>query len=144
MVAMTARKKKTGNRRLTFRGVSVTLVFIVMALSLSVRWSGLGTGMRGGEDDFQMEVLNGTGEPGIALKTTMKLRMMGIDVKIEGNADRFDFRESLLIDRRGNPRLMRKLARRIGCTRVIRQVQDRPEVDVTLIIGWDRERLKLD
>ncbi|HSG28022.1 MAG TPA: LytR C-terminal domain-containing protein, partial [Candidatus Krumholzibacterium sp.] len=137
-------KKKAKKRRFTFRGGFVTLVFIVMALSLSVRWSGLGSGMRGSEDDFQMEVLNGTGEPGIALKTTMKLRMMGIDVKIEGNADRFDFRESLLIDRRGNPRLMKRLARRIGCARVIRQVQDRPEVDVTLIIGWDRERLKLD
>ena len=91
-----------------------------------------------------MEVLNGTGEPGIAIRTTMQLRMMGIDVKIEGNADRFDFRESMLIDRRGNPELMKSLSRRLGCRRVIQQIQERPEVDVTLIIGWDRDRLRLE
>lgn len=141
---MAAKRKKRKKRDFPVKGGLITLVFIVMALSISVRWSGLGGSLAGKEERFQMEVLNGTGEPGVALKTTTKLRMMGIDVKIEGNADRFDFRESILIDRKGNPRLMKRLARRIGCSRIIEQVQERPEVDVTLVVGWDRDRLKLD
>ena len=125
-------------------GLGVLVVFAVMVFSLSVRWSGLGRGLAPEREYFQMEVLNGTGEPGIAIRTTMQLRILGIDVKIEGNADRFDFRESILIDRRGNPELMRALSRRLGCERVIQQIQERPEVDVTLIIGGDRERLRLE
>ncbi len=125
-------------------GLIILVVFAVMVFSLSVRWSGLGRGLAPEQEYFQMEVLNGTGEPGIAIRTTMQLRMMGIDVKIEGNADRFDFRESLLIDRRGNPELMKSLSRRLGCRKVIQQIQESGQVDVTLIIGWDRDRLRLE
>ncbi len=125
-------------------GLVVLVVFAVMVFSLSVRWSGLGRGLAPEREYFQMEVLNGTGESGIAIRTTMQLRMMGIDVKIEGNADRFDFRESLLIDRRGNPELMKSLSRRLGCRRVLQQIQERSEVAVTLIIGWDRDKLRLE
>lgn len=118
-------------------------VFVVMAFSLSVRWSGMGRSLSGEDESFQVEVLNGTGEPGMARKVTIELRKIGIDVLIEGNAGRFDFKESLLIDRRGNPALMRKLARRLGCRRVLLQIEDHPKVDVTFIIGWDREKLKI-
>jgi hypothetical protein len=141
---MAAARKKKKKPRISMPGLVILVVFAVMAFSLSVRWSGLGRGLAPEREYFQMEVLNGTGEPGIAIRTTMQLRMMGIDVKIEGNADRFDFRESMLIDRRGNPELMRSLSRKLGCGRVIQQIQERPEVDVTLIIGWDRDRLRLE
>ena len=73
----------------------------------------------------------------------MKLRKMGIDVLIEGNAQRFDYRETVLVDRKGNPELMKKLSRRLGVSRVVIQIQERPRIDATLIIGWDRERLRL-
>ncbi|MBU8920857.1 MAG: LytR C-terminal domain-containing protein [Bacteroidales bacterium] len=141
---MAAARKKNRKSRISMPGLTGIVVFALMVFSLSVRWSGLGRGLAPEREYFQMEVLNGTGEPGIAIRTTMQLRLMGIDVKIEGNADRFDFRESLLIDRRGNPGLMKSLSRRLGCRRVLLQIQDRPEVDVTLIIGWDRDKLRLE
>lgn len=113
-----------------------------MALSVYVRWAGVGT--REEEEvfePFQMEVLNGTGEKGIAKEITTQLRRLGIDVLIERNAERFDFRETVLVDRRGNPALMKRLSKQLGCVRVLKQFQDRPEVDVTLVIGWNRDKL---
>jgi hypothetical protein len=79
----------------------------------------------------------------VARDVTMRLRKMGIDVLIEGNAGRFDYRETVLVDRKGNPALMKKLSRRLGVGRVVTQIQERPRVDATLVIGWDRERLRL-
>lgn len=137
-----ARKKKK-NRGFPAAAVVMTMVVVLMGLSLAVRWSGIGRNLSVPEVPFQIEVLNGTGEPGMAREVTMRLRKMGIDVLIEGNAERFDYRESVLVDRKGNPALMRKLSRRLGVGRVVTQIQERPRVDATLVIGWDRERLRL-
>ena len=138
---MAAKKKKK-------RGISPAVVMIIVALllmafSIAVRWSGIGRNLSVPEDPFQIEVLNGTGEPGVAREVTMKLRKMGIDVLIEGNAGNFDYRESVLVDRKGNPELMKKLSRRLGVSMIVTQIQEKPRVDVTLIVGWDRERLRL-
>ena len=138
---MAAKKKKK-------RGISPAVVMIIVALllmafSIAVRWSGIGRNLSVPEDPFQIEVLNGTGEPGVAREVTMTLRKMGIDVLIEGNAKNFDYRESVLVDRKGNPELMKKLSRRLGVTMIVTQIQERPRVDATLIVGWDRERLRL-
>ncbi len=138
---MAAKKKKK-------RGISPAVVMIIVALllmvfSIAVRWSGIGSNLSVPEDPFQVEVLNGTGEPGVAREVTMTLRKMGIDVLIEGNAGNFDYRESVLVDRKGNPELMKKISRRLGVTMIVTQVQEKPRVDATLIVGWDRERLRL-
>ncbi len=135
------RKKKRGIRA---AGIAGVVVFIVMALSLYVRWFRKVPEVAGVMEPFQMEVLNGTGERGVARDITTELRRLGIDVLIERNADRFDFRESLLIDRRGNPVLMERLSRQLGCARVLKQLQDRPEVDVTFVVGWDRDLLRFE
>jgi hypothetical protein len=138
---MAGRKKKV--KRFPAAAVIMTAVLVLMALSIVVRWTGAGKNLSIHEDSFQIEVLNGTGEPGVAREVTMRLRKMGIDVLIEGNAERFDFRESVLVDRKGNPHLMKKLSRRLGVKRIVTQIQERPRVDATLVVGWDRERLRL-
>lgn len=92
----------------------------------------------------QIEVLNGTGEKGIAMKVAMQLRSAGVDVLIVGNAGRFDFSESLLVDRRGNRELVGKLARFLGCRRVLQQIKSNSLVDATLILGWDNEKLRIE
>ncbi len=137
-----ARKKKK-NRGFPAAAVFMTMVLVLMGLSLAVRWSGIGRNLSIPEVPFQIEVLNGTGEQGVARDVTMRLRKMGIDVLIEGNAERFDYRETVLVDRKGNPALMRKLSRRLGVGRVVTQIQERPRIDATLVVGWDRERLRL-
>ncbi len=138
---MAAKKKK--KRTVPAAAILIALAVLLMAFSIAVRWSGIGRTLSVPEDPFQLEVLNGTGEPGVAREVTMKLRRMGIDVLIEGNAKSFDYRETVLVDRKGNPELMKKLSRRLGVSRAITQIQDKPLVDATLIIGWDRERLRL-
>jgi hypothetical protein len=121
-----------------------TAVLLCIAFSLSVRWAAVKNRAGIGGATVQVEVLNGTGEPGLAMRTAMRLREMGVDVLIVGDAERYDFTESVLIDRRGNSDLVKRLARLIGCRRVLEQVQPEPLVDATLIIGTDVDRLALD
>jgi hypothetical protein len=135
--------KRKSKREFPAGALIIATALALMALSLVVRWSAIGRNLSLPDDPFQIEVLNGTGESGIAGDVTMKLRRMGIDVLIKGNAGRFDFRETVLVDRKGNPGLMRKLSRRLGVRRVVTQIQEKPLVDATLVIGWDRERLRL-
>ena len=120
-------------------GIAAVIIF-----SLSVRW--LGPGRSRSEDrlPIQIEVLNGTGEQGAAMRVAMELRKSGIDVLIVGNAERFDFAESLIIDRRGNPQLVERLARLLGGPRVLVQIKEKSLVDATLIIGADVERLSVE
>jgi hypothetical protein len=97
-----------------------------------------------GDVHLQIEVLNGTGESGLAMQTAAGLRRMGIDVLIVGDANSFDFEQSLLIDRKGNSEPVRRLSRLIGCRHVLQQVQEHPLVDATLIVGEDSGDLKID
>ncbi len=119
--------------------IVVALLAGLIGFSLAVRWLGLGERFaRGEEPAFQIEVLNGTRETGIAMEVTKDLRLRGIDVLIVDNAERLDFRESVLVDRRGNPRLMRRLSKTLGCRTVLEQIRPAPLVDATYIVGSDR------
>ena len=139
---MPGKRKKKGR---PLGGVlAVSALVVIMAFSLAVRWWGRLRNVDRKEYRFRLEVLNGTGESGVAMETAMELRKRGIDVLIVGDADRYDFEESLLIDRRGNDKLMARLSRILGCRRIIQQIQKHPLVDATFIIGKDRHKLKLD
>ena len=138
---MAAKKKK--KKDFPWAAALIATAVILMGLSIVVRWTDIGKNLSMPEESFQLEVLNGTGEAGVARDVTMKLRKMGIDVLIEGNAGNFDYRETVLVDRKGNPELMEKLSRRLNIKRVVTQIQEKPRVDATLVIGWDRERLRL-
>jgi hypothetical protein len=117
----------------------VTLLVSLAAFSLAVRWLGLGDRFaREGGPAFQIEVLNGTKEAGAAMEVAKELRFRSVDVLIVDNAERFDFKESVLVDRAGNPRLMRKLAKMLGCRTVLEQLSPAPLVDATYIVGYDR------
>jgi len=91
---------------------------------------------------IRIEILNGTGESGLAQKTARALRTGGVDVLKAGNADRFDYRESVLIARTRNGNI-EDLATRLHCRNVIEQLKGGSLVDATLIIGADYNRLNL-
>jgi hypothetical protein len=93
--------------------------------------------------DLRIEVLNGTGEQGIAHSVALSLRKMGVDVLNEDNAKSFDFEESILIERKDNDGV-KALGKAIGCRNVIVQLKDDSIVDATLIIGADYHKLNLD
>ncbi|UCG52436.1 MAG: LytR C-terminal domain-containing protein [Candidatus Latescibacterota bacterium] len=93
-------------------------------------------------EDIRIEVLNGTGEKGLARKAALALIKNGIDVLHVGNAERFDFGESVLIARKKSPEL-ETLRDKLGCDRYIEQLRDETMVDATLIIGADYRELNL-
>jgi hypothetical protein len=139
--------RMTGSRRKRSRGLLFAAILVSLAaLSLAVRWLGLGARFaRVDETPFQIEVLNGTREPGIAMEVAKALRLKRVDVLIVDNAERSDFKESVLVDRKGNPRLARRLARMLGCRTVVEQISPTPLVDASYIVGYDRvgKRLKI-
>jgi len=132
--------KMIGTRRRRPRAaLIVTLLACLVGFSLAVRWFGFGARFaRNEEPPFQIEVLNGTKETGIAMETAKELRRMRIDVLIVDNAERLDFKESVLVDRRGNPKLIRRLAKLLGCRVVLEQLSPAPLVDASYIIGYDQ------
>jgi hypothetical protein len=132
--------KMIGKRKRRSRAVLVAAIIISLAgFSLAVRWLGIGARFaRHEEVPFQIEVLNGTKETGVAMEVARQLRMRKVDVLIVDNAERFDFRESVLVDRKGNPRLMRRLAKVLECRVIIEQIPPAPLVDASYIVGYDR------
>jgi hypothetical protein len=119
-------------------GAVLMLCFISITYGVLIRNSMARNEVRG----FQIEVLNGTGQAGLASRARSKLLALGVDVLSTGNADRFDYGESVLIARSGK-KDVRALGQLIGCDNVIEQLQKDPFVDATLILGADNGSLKL-
>lgn len=115
----------------------------VIVFSVAVRWSGIGRRTRGEAPQIQIEVLNGTGESGLAMRTAVELRRAGIDVLIVGDAEHFHFERSVIVDRRGNGDTVSRLSRLTGCRNIVEQRQERPLVDATFVIGRDMSELSI-
>jgi hypothetical protein len=93
--------------------------------------------------ELRIEVLNGTGEKGLAQSAARALRKMGVDVLHVSNAESFTYDESILVARKDNDRL-KALGKALGCSNVIEQLKGDSIVDATLIIGADYQKLNLD
>lgn len=95
--------------------------------------------------DIRVEILNGCGTPGIAGQMGEKLREFGVDVMTLGNAENFNFPETMVIDRMGKIERGRQIAAILGTSNVIQQKT--PDAyrleEVTIIIGRDYEELEI-
>lgn len=96
--------------------------------------------------NIKVQVLNGCGKPGVALKFTDFLRKEGFDV-INGNgenAENYGFAETIVVDRSGILRKAEMVAKVLDTENCIRQVKlDKYRIEhVTVIIGRDFKRLK--
>lgn len=89
----------------------------------------------------RVEVLNGCGAAGLAKKITDYLRLKGFDVVNVGNAENFDFPETIVVDRVGDIAGAWQIARAIGIDNVIQQKDEDLLLDVTLILGRDFNQL---
>lgn len=96
--------------------------------------------------DVKVEVLNGCGVNGLARVVGNRLRETGFDVMTLDNADRFDYPESIVIDRLGKPNDADLVAEALGITNRIQQIVPDPFriESVTVIIGRDYGRIGLD
>jgi len=87
---------------------------------------------------ISVEVLNGCGSPGAATRVAEELAEGGFEVTRTGNADRFDYGVSRIIDHGGH----RKKAERVksflktGSVHLIRE-EGAGEADVTVVLGRD-------
>jgi hypothetical protein len=94
-------------------------------------------------DRFRIEVLNGTGKPGLAHAAKRSLHRRRIDVIEVGNAESFDYPETVLIARKPGADV-ETLGRILGCANIVEQLRVNGLADATLILGADYRELDLD
>ncbi len=93
---------------------------------------------------IRVEVLNGTGESGAASRVASWLREGGFQVVEARNADRSDYFATLVVARRQELDAARTVARYLGGLPVIRQAWTSDLAEVTVVLGGDRSRLRLE
>jgi hypothetical protein len=93
---------------------------------------------------IRVQVLNGSGEGGVAAKVALFLREGGFHVVQVDNADRQDYFATLVVARRADPAAARAVAHYLGSPPVIRQAWGSDVADVTVVLGSDRSRLRID
>jgi hypothetical protein len=93
---------------------------------------------------IRVQVLNGSGEGGIGSRVASTLRDGGFHVVEVRNADRTDYFSTLVVARRDDRAAADVVARYLGGPPVIRQAWDSDLAEVTVVIGSDRSRLRLD
>ena len=90
-------------------------------------------------DRINIEILNGSSNPGQALSLRNYLLEYGLNIVHFGNALKNDFEKTQVIDRVGQPALARRVADVINCDEVSTKVDATLMVDVSIIIGNDFE-----
>jgi hypothetical protein len=125
------------------------LALVVLALALSWGYAlfrrPAGTRTRDAADrPIRVQVLNGSGEGGVASRVASCLREGGFQVVEVGNADRSDYFATLVVARRGDPEAAEAVARYLGRPPVVRQAWDSDLAEVTVVIGSDRSRIRLE
>ncbi len=141
-----AARKKKGIRD---RGLELGILFLFLVLVLFFysivyqRWLNPGEEQPSPVEQkvIRVEVLNGCGVAGLAGEVTDFLRLKGFDVVNVGNAENFDFPETLVVDRIGDMPGAWHVARAVGIDNVIQQKDEDLLLDVTLILGRDYQQL---
>src|SRR5205085_11230496 len=91
----------------------------------------------------RVEVVNGSGESGVAARAAAFLRDGGFQVTEVRNAERSDYFATFIVARRSDVSGAKAVARYLGGAPVIRQAWGPELADVSLVIGSDRSRLRL-
>lgn len=122
----------------------IILLFAVGVYTLSTLLRVLPSIIQSSEDSvpIRVEVLNGCGVPRLAKEISWELRRLGFDVVSIGDAHQKDFAQTVVIERRNENLLnARRLAKKIGCKKVIKDIDSTLYLEATLIIGNDYEEL---
>jgi len=96
------------------------------------------------EAGIRVAVLNGCGEAQVAGRLTRKMRGLGFDVIYEGNAENFNFLQSMVVDRRGDLDKARRVAAALGLPHLQQVNEDTFRLEeVAVIIGRDYRQVRL-
>ena len=121
----------------------VVLKVILLCILAGAVYMALSTGLGREDPDPEcevpviVEVLNGCGVSGVADKVAAKLRGEDFDVMFVGNADDFNYEESLIVDRSGACSKAITVARALDVENVVQQVRESFFVDVSVVVGSD-------
>jgi hypothetical protein len=96
------------------------------------------------EHAIRVQVLNGSGEGGIGLRVASHLREGGFQVVEVKNADRIDYFATLVVARDEDVTPAHAVARYLGKPPVIHQEWTSGVAQVTVVLGRDRSRLRLN
>lgn len=124
------------------------LAVIVLALVGSWAWSRFAP-MRPVHGErpariVRVQILNGSGEPGIGTRVASYLRDGGYRVVEVRNADRSDYFASMVVARRSELSLAREVAHYLGGPPLVQQAWQGDLADVSVVIGTDRSRLRIE
>lgn len=99
-------------------------------------------GIPQGENDMiKVEVLNGSGISGLAVKAGNILKDKGFDVIDTGNADSTQYSETIVYDRKGQGDIAIKVAEALDIKGYKVDLDEKAKADVTVILGKDKSNL---
>ncbi len=121
----------------------LVLKVVFLFLCAGALYIAVSTGLGREDDDPEcevpiiVEVLNGCGVSGVADKVAAGLKGEDFDVMFVGNADDFNYKETLSVDRSGACSKAIAVARALEVENVIQQVRESFFVDVSVVVGSD-------
>ena len=99
---------------------------------------------RAGRRIVRVQVLNGSGEPGVGTRVAAWLREGGFQVTDVRNADRNDYFASFVVARTSDLSLAEEVAHYLGGPPLVRQEWTTDLADVSVLVGSDRSRLQIE
>lgn len=124
------------------------LGLVVAALAVSWGWTAFGprnpAARRTGRHVVRVQVLNGSGEPGVGTRVAAYLREGGFQVTDVRNADRNDYFATFVVARRSDLSLADEVAHYLGGPPLVRQEWNSELADVSVLVGSDRSRLMIE
>ena len=93
---------------------------------------------------LEIEILNGYGKAGEALRAAEKVQALGLTIFKTDNSGRFDYKETKLVDWKGNRDVANRLAKRLFIDSKNIVVYNNPAkpIDFTLVLGADWEEIR--
>lgn len=132
------KKSRSGTPALDLSIAGLFVLIAFCAVSVALRVGPQTTGRP--KQPIRIELLNGSGRAGLAGELASYLRDGGFDVLEVSNADRADYRTTLVVSRTEAPEPGKIVAEYLGTRHVIQQVSSQEMIDVTVIVGRDARR----
>ena len=132
-------KKESG----TSRALDIAIVFLFVVIAAFAVSATLRVGpqvLGKPKHPIRIELLNGSGRSGLAGELASYLRDGGFDVLDVSNADRTDYRNTLVVSRSEATEPGKIVAEYLGTRHVLQQIGTQEMIDVTVIVGRDARR----
>ena len=89
------------------------------------------------EEKARIEVLNGSGIRGAAIKVADRLKEAGFEVTRTDNASNFDYSRCCIITHKGKTEPVQRIAKLLNCEDIREENGSNDAIDVTVIVGRD-------